>query len=53
MGNTIKNFEKKQRKDKREAYKELQGIVRDTIIQKYPMPAHIKEKEKEVLDILQ
>lgn len=52
MGNAIKNFEKKNRKKRKEDYKEMQRIVHNAIMEKYPITREIKEKEAEVFDAL-
>ena len=52
MGNTIKNFEKKRRKERKEYYMELNRIVHNNIMKKYPFPNEFKEKEYEVFNML-
>ena len=48
MGNTIKNYQKKRRRNQRKAVKELNGIVHDAIIDKMNLPKELLEKEKEI-----
>ena len=52
MGNTIKNYQKKMRKDKRDAYKELRGVIHDTIVEKLDYPKELLDKEKEIFELL-
>lgn len=52
MGNTIKNFEKKRRKEQKEDYRKMQRIVHNAIMEKYPLPKEFKEKECEVFNVL-
>lgn len=46
MGNTIKNYQKKRRRDSRKAVKELNGIVHDAIVEKLGLPKELLEKKK-------
>ena len=32
MGNTIKNFEKKRRKEQKESYRKIRNVVHDTMM---------------------
>ena len=50
MGNTIKNYEKKKRKEQKEAYREIHGIVHDAMMKHFCVSREFKEKESEVFD---
>jgi hypothetical protein len=50
MGNPIKNYEKKQRKARREAYREVRDMVHDTIIEQMGLSRGFKQKEREIYD---
>ena len=52
MGNTIKNFEKKRRKEQKEDLAEMQRIIHNAIMEKCPLPREFKEKEYEVFNAL-
>lgn len=52
MGNTIKNFEKKRRKQQEEDYRKMKRIVHNTIMERCPLPKGFKEKEYEVFNVL-
>ena len=55
MGNAIKNYQKKQRKESKEAYKELRGIVHNAIVKEYEKlgyPKELLKKEKEVFELI-
>lgn len=52
MGNTIKNFEKKRRKERKEDLREIHRIIYNALMEKCPFPNELKEKEYEVFDKL-
>lgn len=53
MGNTIKNYERKKRRKRKEAQREIGKIVRDVLNDRIGfLPDALREKEKEILDIL-
>ena len=52
MGNTMKNFEKKRRKQRKEYYREMQRLVHNTLMARYPIPNEFKEKENEIFDMM-
>ena len=52
MGNTIKNYERKKRREQKEAQREIIKIVHDAMIERFGFPREFKEKEKEVFDCL-
>lgn len=52
MGNAIKNYEKKRRKERKEAYREIRQIVHDTMIEKMNLPSNLKDKEAEIFNQL-
>ena len=52
MGNTIKNFEKKRRKEQKEAYREVCKVVHDTIMSRMNLPKDFKEKEAESFNMI-
>lgn len=52
MGNTIKNFEKKRRKEQKEAYREIRKVVHDSMMAHINLPRDFKEKEAEIFNQL-
>lgn len=49
MGNSIKNYQRKRRRESKEAYKEIERIVHDKIIDSLPYHLNeFKEKEEEI-----
>ena len=52
MGNTIKNYQKKRRNESRNAYKELRGVVHNTVMERLGMPKKFLDKEKEIFELL-
>lgn len=53
LGNTIKNYQKKKRRECKEAYKEIERIVHNKVINS--LPPHLKEfkeKEEEIYKII-
>lgn len=52
MGNTMKNYEKKRRKEQKERYREMQRMVHNAIMEKCPFLRELKEKEYEVFNVL-
>lgn len=52
MGNAIKNYEKKRRKERREAYREIQQIVHNTTTGRLPLPTELKEHMNAVSGIM-
>ena len=53
MGNSIKNYQKKNRRERKEAYKEIERIVHNKVINS--LPPHLKEfkeKEEEIYKII-
>jgi hypothetical protein len=44
MGNTIKNYEKKKRRERREALREVREIVHDVMVEKIGFSNLCKEK---------
>ena len=50
MGNTIKNFEKKRRKERKEAQREINSIVHKAIMDRMNLPKDFKEKENEIFE---
>ena len=52
MGNSIKNYQKKKRRERKEAYKEIERIVHNKIINSLPYPKEFKEKEEEIYKII-
>jgi len=50
MGNAIKNYERKKRREQREAQREIRKIVHDAIIDNCGFPKDFKEKETEVFE---
>lgn len=52
MGNTIKNYERKKRREQKEAQKELRKVVHDTILKECGFPRAFKEKENEIFNSL-
>lgn len=44
MGNTIKNYEKKKRKQRRETQRKIRKIVRDVMIEEFGFSNLCKEK---------
>lgn len=52
MGNTIKNYEKKRRKEKKEAYARIRQIVHGAMLESFNLPNDFKEKEAEIFNQL-
>ena len=52
MGNTIKNYEKKKRKEQKDRYRKMQRMVHNAIMEKCPFSRELKEKEYEVFNTL-
>lgn len=52
MGNAIKNYERKKRREKRDAQREIRKIAHDAIISQCGLPKEFKEIEKKVFDCL-
>ena len=52
MGNTLKNFLKKQRKQRRDDYKEAQKYIHDMAMRNLSVNRDFKEKEQEVFNLL-
>ena len=50
MGNAIKNYERKKRREKKEAQKEIRQIVHDTLIRRMGLSSDFVEKEREIFD---
>ena len=47
MGNTIKNYERKKRREQNEARREIRKIVHDAMIERFGYPREFKEKREE------
>ena len=52
MGNTIKNYERKKRREQKEAQKELRKVVHDTILKECGFTRTFKEKGNEIFNSL-
>lgn len=52
MGNTLKNFEKKRRKQQKDDYTKKLRLVHSAITSKCPIPREVKEKEAEVFNMV-
>lgn len=52
MGNTIKNYEKKQRKERKDEYREMRQMVHDAMFKKMGLPREFAEKEAELFSEL-
>ena len=52
MGCTIKNYEKKRRKERKEAYKEVREVVSDVLAERFGFSREMKEKQKEMVDLM-
>ena len=50
MGNTIKNYERKKRRERKEAYREIRQITHDFIMQRMGFSNSFIEREREVFD---
>ena len=46
MGNAIKNFEKKRRKEQKEAYREIRKVVHDIMMENINLPKDYKKKKE-------
>ena len=50
MGNAIKNYERKKRREQKEAQKEIRQIVHDALIRRMGLSNDFVEKEREIFD---
>lgn len=50
MGNAIKNYERKKRREQRDAQRKIRRIFHDAIISQCGFPKEFKEKETEIFD---
>ena len=50
MGNAIKNYERKKRREQKEAQKEIRQIVHDALIRRMGLSSDFVEKEREIFD---
>lgn len=52
MGNAIKNYERKKRREQKQAQRELRKIIHDTIAQRMGLSNTFIEKEREIFDFV-
>ena len=52
MGNTIKNYERKKRREQKQAQREVRKIIHDTIAQRMGLSNTFMEKEREIFDFV-
>ena len=52
MGNAIKNYERKNRRERKEAQREINKIVHDLMVERMGLPDALREKEQEVFDFV-
>ena len=52
MGNTIKNYERKKRRERKEAQREINKIVHDLMVERMGLSNALREKEQEVFDFV-
>ncbi len=52
MGNAIKNYERKKRKEQKEAQRESYRLIHDVIVERMGIPYQLKDKEKEIFDLM-
>lgn len=52
MGNTIKNYEKKRRKEQKETEREICKVIHDEFMRKCNLPRELKIKEAEMFNQL-
>ena len=50
MGNAIKNYERKKRREQKQAQREIRQIVHDAVIRRMGLPNDFMEKEREIFD---
>ena len=50
MGNAIKNYERKKRRERKQAYKEIRQVTHDVIMQRMGFSNTFMEHEREVFD---
>ena len=50
MGNAIKNYERKKRRERKEAQREIRKIVHDVLVDRIGFPNALREKEQEIFD---
>lgn len=52
MGNTIKNYERKKRREQKQVYREVRQIVHDIVSLRMDLPDDIIEKEREIFNFV-
>ena len=52
MGNTIKNYERKKRREQKQAQREIRQIVHDAVIRRMGLSNDLMEKEREIFDFV-
>ena len=50
MGNAIKNYERKKRREQKQACKEIRQVVHDVIMQRMGFSNSFMEQEREIFD---
>ena len=50
MGNAIKNYERKKRREQKQTQREIRQIVHDAVIRRMGLPNDFMEKEHEIFD---
>ena len=50
MGNAIKNYERKKRRERKEAQREIRQVVHDAIMQRMGLSNDFMEKEREIFN---
>lgn len=48
MGSTLKNYQRKKRRERKEAYKELEKVVRNEMVNRFLCSINLMEAEIEV-----
>ena len=52
MGNAIKNYERKKRRERKEAQREINKIVHDLMVERMGLSNTLREKEQKVFDFV-
>lgn len=50
MSNAIKNYERKKRREQKDAQRKIRKMVHDAIMDHYGFPKDFKEKENEIFN---